>query len=53
LHRLADLAAQSAALAKVALADREERELAGIAPRLRQLGLDFESMAAFARLTKE
>ena len=53
LHRLADLAAQSAALARVALADREERDLAGIAPRLRQLGLDFESMATFARLTKE
>lgn len=53
LHRLADLAAESAALAKVALADREERDLAGIAPCLQQLGLDFESMAAFARLTKE
>ena len=53
LHRLADLAAESPALAKVALADRAERDLAGVAPRLRQLGLDFESMATFARLTKE
>jgi hypothetical protein len=53
LHRLAGLAAQSMALAKVALTDREERDLAGIAPRLQRAGLDFESMAAFARLTSE
>jgi len=52
LHRLADLAGQSPALARVALADRAEREMAGIAPRLQQIGLDFEGMATFARLTK-
>ncbi len=52
LHRFADLAGQSPVLAKVVLADREERDLAGIAPRLQQLGLDFESMATFTRLTR-
>lgn len=53
LHRLADIAAQSSALAQVALKDRAERDLAGIASRLHDLGLDFQSMAVLSRLSKE
>lgn len=53
LYRLAELAAASPALARVALHAQEERELAGTARQLSDLGLDFESMATFARLTAE
>lgn len=53
VFRLADLATQSQALARVALQDREEHDLADVASSLSRLGMDFESMATFARLLRE